>query len=371
MDRWVAGGVLDMAALPSAQRAARAARAAARTDAGDATAAAAAYATVLAETASSTTKRKKRSMDAAAGRRPASVPTPRGDIAAAADGPASPLWCAACGRVRAEATEAEHVRSIGHQVELQSATRDHPQYGVRPENIGFRLLEQSGWTRDQGLGRDGQVHALEQGPARPPNPLPRELTPWPGSCAFNLSTGPQGAGPDTDQERPARARQRAAEPQGGHARCRGACRTSQRPARHDQRTDGGRGQAARSERCHPVSRCRPRRRKQRGLPPGAGLATRHAALHEHMKSHNPTNNVAGRISYMPTSPTSSTSQPGWRGPPTTTPLSPAVLGQNRTCHWCQSCPIRTSLPTAPMSILLCLNRQPPRPDPSKCPGSVE
>ena len=95
----------------------------------------------------------------------AAAPAPTKPAAATAsdsDSDAGDRWCPVCQQRWREATEAEHIRSIGHQVELQTSRASRPQYALGRNNVGFRMLQRAGWSPDQGLGRDNQVRPVQQ-----------------------------------------------------------------------------------------------------------------------------------------------------------------------------------------------------------------
>jgi len=127
------------------------------------------YATVLASVRAQARRKGKASAStagkAAAIIATAAAPAPTKASAATAsdsDTDAVDRWCPVCQQRWREATEAEHIRSIGHQVELQTSRASRPQYALSRNNVGFRMLQQAGWSPDQGLGRDNQVRPVQQ-----------------------------------------------------------------------------------------------------------------------------------------------------------------------------------------------------------------
>ncbi|CAO4363706.1 unnamed protein product [Caenorhabditis nigoni] len=69
-------------------------------------------------------------------------------------------FCELCDVFILEKEITNHVSSITHQLNDKNSTGAAPQTGIQigPSNIGYRLMCASGWTEEQGLGRQSDGH---------------------------------------------------------------------------------------------------------------------------------------------------------------------------------------------------------------------
>lgn len=74
--------------------------------------------------------------------------------------PETLTFCELCDVFIPKNASSTHISSITHQLNDRNAPGAAPQSGIQigPSNIGYRLMCASGWTEEQGLGRnsDGQ-----------------------------------------------------------------------------------------------------------------------------------------------------------------------------------------------------------------------
>ncbi|OWA49889.1 putative Transient receptor potential cation channel subfamily M member 3 [Hypsibius exemplaris] len=63
-----------------------------------------------------------------------------------------PFFCSVCGVTFERTTEEEHRTSILHQLHTGFAPGKTASYGLPESNVGFRLMRQSGWDSEKGLG---------------------------------------------------------------------------------------------------------------------------------------------------------------------------------------------------------------------------